>query len=192
MKEINRRTFLRWGATLATGVAVGEFMIPVKVRLNEVVEQATGHPSGNASLRQEIEEACKDSDLDNVQNCVQNYQFPTADKVMDIVVEPIGGELLFRGLPSGMVSEMEDRDDPIIDVLSGTGRLGMTRRELLVGVATSIIFRAIHNITDKGIDTKTIPASQTVGGMVYWYLQRKLGIAANILAHVWNNFRALT
>lgn len=190
MSEIDRRTFLKVGATLAAGVAVGEFMVPVNIKVNEVLEEATGHPTGNAAIIQEIEASCKNAD--NPQACVQNYEFSTDDKVKGIVVAPIQEELIFRAVPSGIVSATEDREDPIADVLTGTGGFGMSRREFIGGAASSVIFGALHNITDKGIDTKTIPASQTLGGMVSWYLQRKLGIAANTIAHVVNNFKALS
>lgn len=191
MKEFNRRTFLKVGATLVTSVAVEELMAPVKVKINEDVEQATGQRAGNAGGYQEIEDACKDAA--NEQECFQSYQPPTVDKIIGIIVAPPQEELLFRGVPSGLVSASEHKDNPITDVLTGAGGgLGMTRRELLVGVGSSVIFGAVHNITNQGIDTKTIPASQTVGGIVYWYLQRKFGIAANTLAHAWNNFKAMT
>lgn len=63
----------------------------------------------------------------------------------------------------------------------------MSRREFGAGLALSTLFGALHNITEKGIDTRTIPASQTLGGMAHWYLQRKFGLLANTTAHFLNN-----
>ena len=188
MKEIDRRTFLKAAVTVTTGVAIGEFKFPVGVKVNEAVGEITGHPTGNAYLRQKVEEACKNNA--NSQDCAQHYEFSTADKVNSIVLTPPLEELAFRGFPAGLVSSLEHREDPVADVFTGTGGLGMTRREFIIGVTSSALFGVVHNVTDKGIDTKTIPASQTIGGMVYWYIQRKLGIAANTLAHASNNFRA--
>lgn len=189
MKEISKSTFLKVGAALVTGVVVGDFKASVNVKVNEAIKQATGQRAGNAGTYQKIEVACKDAD--NKQACFQSYKPSTSDKIIGIVVAPPQEELLYRGIPSAMVSTMEDREDPIADVVSGTGRLGISRCELFVGIGSSVIFGAVHNITDKGIDTQTIPASQTVGGMVYWYLQRKFGIVANTIAHAWNNFKTL-
>lgn len=190
MKEINRREFLRFATTITAGAAVGEFLPPVKEQVDEIVEEATGHPTGNAGFREEIAERCQNSE--NAQKCRENYEFPPADKVMGIVTGPITEEIYYRALPSAVLSKFEDTDHLFADILSGTGRLTMSRRELLFGAISSLVFGLTHNITNKGFDTKTIPASLTLSGAVYWYLQRKFGVVANTLAHIWNNFKTMT
>lgn len=185
MKEINRRTFLKWGAAFGSGIVVGELCAPVGTKINKSVQQATGHQSGNAGDFEKIEKAC--GSLDNA--CAEDYQLSVAHKTYAVLVAPPMEELLFRAVPSGGVSEWMERESPGKDVLFGTGKIGITRRELLVGVASSVVFGGAHNLTKEGIDIKTIPALQTVFGMVAWFLQRKFGFAANTVAHMWGNFR---
>ena len=189
MKEVDRRTFFKIGLAVATGAVVNEAIYPVKAKLNEEVEKVTNYQAGNASQRTEIEETCKDTS--DKLDCYQNFDYSTADKIYAITVGPVTEESVFRGLPSLMLSGVDKREDPFRDVLTGTGGLGLARRELLVGIGTSFLFGLAHNITSKGIDTKTIPASMTFAGGLYWYLQRKLGIASNIATHAMHNFKAV-
>lgn len=190
MKEIDRRTFFRVGAALAAGAVVAEVALPLKRKAEDLVEKTTGRPAGNAYLNHKIEDACKDSS--NQTECVQNYEFSTFDKVYGIGIVPAIEEMAWRAIPSHILSQKEHREDPFGDVVFGTGSFGLTRRELIFGAITSILSGISHNVISyKEIDTKTTPASQTVGEMIYWYLQRKLGIASNLGAHSWNNFRKL-
>lgn len=190
MKEIDRRTFIKFGVSAVVGVVVEGLVNPIKPQINNFTERVTGLSAGNASLHQQIEDDCKNSP--NPQECIENYEFSLPMKAYGIVVAPIQEEIVYRGMPSYFVSDKEGRQDPVSDILLGTGGIGMTRRELLFGGISSVIFGAVHNVTNKGIDLKTIPASQTFGGAIYWYLQRKLGIFANIFAHMTNNIKALS
>ncbi len=70
----------------------------------------------------------------------------------------------------------------------GTNKLPLTRREWLTGTVSSLLFGGLHNYTNDGWDTETIPASQTMAGVVYWVLQRSLGFGANYIAHGLNNW----
>jgi len=95
-----------------------------------------------------------------------------------------------------MLSDVQSNDleTALRHVFLGTGLesgAGLTRRELLIGGLSSLFFGAAHNLTSSGFDTQTIPASQIYGGGVYWYFQRKFGIAANLTAHIYNNLRAV-
>lgn len=188
MREIDRRTFIKLGAVTVVGVAAEEFLVPAMIKVDRAIEETTGQPAGNANLRQIIEKKCENSQ--SPQECFQNYRYSSEEKVAGIVFAPVVEEVLFRSIPSWIVSTSEGRKDPVGDVLTGTGGLKMTRREFFAGAVTSILYGAVHNITERGIDTKTIPSSNTIIGMVFWYLQRKLGIASNILAHALYNFKA--
>lgn len=188
MKEVDRRTFLKYSAALATGIVVGELKVPVNIMVNEKVANATGHRTGNARLWEQLDETCKE--IIDPQECIEKLGKPsTIRKVYGTFLVPPVEEYLYRGIPSEIVSKKEGREAPFKDILNGTGKISMTRRELFMGVASSIIFAAIHNLKYKGINTDIIPASQAFSGMVYWYLQRKLGILANTAAHITNNFR---
>jgi hypothetical protein len=189
MSEFDRRGFLKMGANIAAGVAVGEVLFSVKGNVNRGVEEITHHPTGNASDEKTITESCKNSLTP--QECAQNYQFSPKEKLDTLVGGPLVEEGLFRAVPSCIVSWREKSKNPMEDVVRGTGGFGLSRRELIGGVTSSIAFGAVHNLTTKGIDTNTIPASQTFDGMVYWYLQRKFGIVANTIAHSFNNFRSI-
>ena len=190
MKEIDRREFLKFGAAACAGVATNLILTPVSLGANKATEKITGNPAGNANTSEKAEKACEDSE--NKEKCVNEYKFSNAEKTLFTFVTPINEEVAYRALPSLVVSEMDNRPEPFKDIVGGTwSDIGMTRRELLFGVASSVIFGALHNITDSGVDLKTIPTSQTMAGGVYWYLQRKFGVVSNTVAHVLNNFRAL-
>jgi hypothetical protein len=179
--DSSRRSLLRFGATAAVGIVTAEAAIPLKIEVNKTVQEATGLDTGNAGMRNElpyceetvIDEACKPHTI--------------KDAVDQVILAPVLEEAIFRAAPSAIISRgVEGEENAVIE---GTGGLGMTRRELFVGAVSSVGFAASHNILSSGVDTKTVPASQAVGGMVYWYLQRKFGFPANTIAHSWNNAR---
>lgn len=165
---------------------MGEITVPLADAVDKTVEQVTGYPAGNVGARQE-KEVCGT----NAQKCGQYYELSTAGKIAALTVITTFEEVLFRFMPSVLLSAVEKRGNPVRDTFIGTGGLGMTRRELIVGAVTTAAFGAAHNITKdgKGFDTSKIPASQTIDGAVYWYLQRKFGIVANTFAHTWHNLK---
>lgn len=190
MLEIDRRVFLKFGIAAAAGVTTGELLPPVLTPLIKSLKSATGHPVGNAVLLNEKQEACLRAT--DPQKCLQNYKVPIASKIMRTTVNPFIEEVMFRAYPSCELSSSEYRSDPWTDVIHGTGGLGMTRRELVVGGLSSIAFGLAHNFTSSTtIDSKTIPAPQIIIGTVLWYLQRKFGFVSNTIAHAWINFRNL-
>lgn len=178
--EIDRRKFLKLSGSVAAGILTGEFTTFTRNPINKFTEESTGRPAGNASINQHIEESCKNADIP--EDCIENYEYSNDEKFGFVMAAPTVEEFLFRFAPSSLLSETEAPNNQ---------SLGMTRRELIVGATSSLAFGVYHNFTTKGLDTKTIPASQTFSGMIYWYLQRKLGFASNTVAHLWNNFRAL-
>lgn len=192
---MDRRTFLKISIALVAGAATGEVLRVLKNPVEKSVNRATGSPSGNAYIKQKVEEACKNNTYP--QECTQNYEFSASHKVMGIVVSPILEELIFRATPSFILSSIENRENAnvienaIADTFSGTGGLKMNRREILVGAITSLLFGGYHNVTESGLDTKTIPASETLGGIALWYLQRKFGVLANTSAHALYNIKYL-
>lgn len=188
MNEIDRRTAIKLGTAAVVGIATSEFMLHLRKQAEKTVEKISGHPTGNTSEKVRIEEVCKNSE--NPQECVQNFEYSTEDKIISSTIIPVAEELMYRATPSLILSIYEDSENPITDIIYGINEdKSITRRELIVGTASSLVFGAIHNITSKGTDTNTIPVGQTLGGFAYWYLQRKFGIVASTLAHSWNNFR---
>lgn len=171
MKEIDRRTFLKFGAAVGVGTVVNAVLIPAEIGANLAVKQVGGRPTGIST---------NESDF------------------ISLVRAPILEEVNFRAVPSFGLSLWERRTsvdlksylkDSLNDVLTGNkNSFKLTRRELLVGTVTSLLFGALHNITSKGFDTQAIPASQIVGGFGLWWLQRKFGILSNITAHSVSNF----
>lgn len=193
MREFDRRGFLKVGSFCAANVTVGRLMLPIGQQVNRAVEANTDFHAGNAYGRVKIEEECKNEP--NPDSCAQDYDLSLVDKINRIALIPAEEEVVYRTLTSTIVSLTEGSEDIRSDVLKGTLRtkedLGMSRREVIAGTVSTVLFAARHNVTDKGFDTKTIPASQAVHGIVYWYLQRKFGVAANTIAHITNNFLTL-
>jgi hypothetical protein len=81
--------------------------------------------------------------------------------------------------------------DALKNVAFGTPEFKMSRREWVAGAIGAVLSGATHNLTPSGIDTKTLPLSQIVGGGVLWSLQRKFGFLANTTAHAVHNLWAL-
>lgn len=187
--EINRRHFLKLGVTLAAGLASGALLLPVSSSVTSEVEKLSGKPTGNASVKVSAKTKCEDAE--DEKKCIDEYAHSNELKFVAVVEAPLVEEAINRAAPSLLLSKWEGAKDPIEDTLRGTGGFTMTRREIVSGIATSLFFGGVHNITDKGFDTNTIPASQTVGGFSFWYLQRKFGIMANMTAHAFHNFLAL-
>lgn len=95
-------------------------------------------------------------------------------------------EIIFRDIPSSLFFKNIDKKDK---EENKPFTYKMSRREVIVGAGTSIAFGAVHNIeSPTSFNTEIIPATQVVGGGMYWYLQRKFGLVSNFAAHGTHNF----
>lgn len=200
--EIDRRKFLGLSLKLSTacvvGVASDVITIPVSMLVAKEAENLSGHPNGNAGKRAQVEDSCKDAE--DKEKCIQSYVPSNADRLYGIAAAPIMEESTYRALPSWYISVKEGAEEPLKETCLGVGGFVMTRREIIVGTISSVLFGMFHNFTvvkkedesvSIGFDTKIIPASQTMLGLSAWYLQRKFGIFANMSAHAFYNFLAL-
>lgn len=187
--EANRRTFLRLGVAATAVAGTGELLPPIQNEFGKIVTKATGYRTGNAGSWKLVEERCVDSA--SFQECHQSFRFPIQVRILATTVGPISEETIFRFLPSAGLSAAVNRDSPIRDAIFGTGDLGVTKGELLAGAGTTVMYAATHNFTKKGFDTRTIPAEQSLFGMVIWYIQRKFGIVASTVGHAWFNFKVM-
>lgn len=187
MSEISRRNFLKGVTGVLGGAAVGYTSYPFLLWSRATAEEITDHPVGNAAYQNMIEGYCRQTPDPNA--CVDNFQPSTDLKVSTLVWGPLTEELTYRAFPSLLLSFMEERSNPIVDIIFGTRELRSTRQEFISGAATSFLFGVRHNFTDRGFDTKTIPLPQTVSGMIMWYLQRKLGYIAAVTNHTLINAR---
>jgi len=185
---MKRRNFLQLGIAAGIGILTEKITTPFLDEVESAIERTTGLPTGNASIQIKKKAAC--ANRDDIDDCVQHFTYSTDEKVMIIGIAPIIEELYFRVLLSVLVSLHDKREKPLNDVVYGTGGIGLNRQEVAIGATSSLVFAAVHNITENGIDTKTIPAASIFLGMAYWYLQRKLGFLANYTAHLSLNINA--
>lgn len=160
------------GIGAGVGIVTGIGMWPIKIVANRFVETNTNFKAGNYNVRDEREESCKD--VEDRENCYIKY---IEDRKFDMVVTvPILEESFFRYLPSKLIGESEKS-------------IFLSRKELIVGGLSSLIFGGAHNLSNKRT-FEIIPASQIIGGIGYWYLQRKVGFISNTFAHMTNNYLA--
>lgn len=186
MTEVDRRIFLRALISPFVGFTTATIVGPVIAGLGDGMQQLLGYPTGNAGIQALAEDSCRDAL--NTEECIQDFRLPDSEKTVSTVIAPVFEEGLFRATPSFVLS-IRDRneDNPLGILIGGTGRIGMTRRELGVGIISSVLFAVGHNLTQGGFDANTIPAHLAVMGFGLWYLQRKFGALASISAHVTNN-----
>ena len=89
------------------------------------------------------------------------------------VLGPIIEEALFRALPAGFIDKNDKR----------------SRWE--IGIPTSLLFALAHNFKEEESGelqfAKSIPISQFMGGLFYWYLMREKGYSHATMAHSMNN-----
>lgn len=188
---ISRRDFFRkaWntGARIGVGLAAGELMLHTGKALNQGTERLTGHPAGNAGVRQQYLREC----LPERPECDTKQTYSDREQLYNVVLGPLWETLTMQGLPSGLLNEFQGRENAAWEMLVGNPEhLTLTRSEFIVGGAMAALFALKHNITgEKNFDTETIPASQFLHGLMYWYLQRKGGLLPPVLAHIWNNYR---
>lgn len=181
-----RKMFLKAFVPLVAGTVVGDVMVEPSVKISREVEKVTHARTGNAQVYVEAEKLSGEGVAPDELNKRIKQEF--APSVGDVIIWASEEETLTRALPSAIISgdSGKNRWD---EVIFGMNNIRVTRKEFVTGVISSLIFGIMHNFTEKGFDTKTIPASQTAGGMVLWYLQRKLGVISNITAHSVYNLR---
>ena len=95
---------------------------------------------------------------------------PLATAVDVAVTSPAAEELVFRAIPSGLA-----------DFLDPAGR---GNKRWALGACVSLAFAAAHNI---GHDKRTIPLPQFIGGLGFWYAQRRGGLNHATFTHAVHN-----
>jgi hypothetical protein len=168
------------GAVAAAAIYVAE--IPLLDGL-----EGYGIPTGNAYITQAEEQQC--GDQAGTPECNRKVIQDGRSFVGTYVEDAAAEEELFRLLPATITEFTlgKHRRGPVLrNILLGykaDGPLGMTRRDVVVGAVTSLAFGAVHNMTDNGFDTHTLPAGQIAGGGALWWLQRRFGFLSNVTAH---------
>lgn len=191
--DVDRRVFMRSMFGVSVGAIVGAaVMPPAGVAASIVASKVTDSEVGNAGYREMIKEEC--APTKDPEACRKTWQPTPAETFSSVVAAPIMEEFMFRAIPSAMLdvcsSTSHGKDEAPMDVLArGTDARTFSRAELFAGMLSSLTFGAVHNATAKGYDTKTVPAPQTVGGMILWGLARKFGMGSSIAAHMsYNGF----
>lgn len=185
---ISRRELVRAAIGIPVGAAVAMADFGTTPHIDEAVTDLTNHPTGSAGVTQALNEQCgKASDQ---LKCEE--EFARSRMLRAVTITPLSEEFTFRAIPSMVLDSLsEDGEEQAMpNVIRGANRKMLSRGELITGVISSLIFGALHNLTDKGWDTRTIPASQTVGGFIFWCLQRRLGFLSNVTSHAVFNWRA--
>ncbi len=182
----SRRVFLKNAARFSGGIALAgtlpEIELPIARELNRITTETTGKQSGNSGFRDYVADQCKTSA--DAEQCRTDFLRSPATQLTTVVLGPINEEISFRVLPSFLVSITDkETENPFKELAIGTGGFKFSRRELIAGAISTLAFGFLHNITDKGIDTNTIPSSQLFLGAVNWVLQRRFGMLAPILSH---------
>lgn len=163
---IERRAFLKAAGIVVAGPIFAYGSRAVEPQIDADVERHTDFTSGD--LRGEAQ-AAHPSTLQNP------------------AIQAITEEVIFRAGPSVYPSwkGMLHINEPLRDVVIGVKKDHdlTTRREFLAGGLSTLVYSGYSNLTDRGIDAKTIPASPAFRGLGLWILQRKLGIVANTAAN---------
>ena len=191
-RGISRRGFLGTAFRAAVGAGVACLELPLAYALVVGTEKITHHPAGNASMQDESEKQCLKKKTR--EKCSQDVILTSKEKFEMVVTGPFIEEGMFRAFPSSLIDASNESDIEVDDrnpTIYGTGGFSFTRKELVVGGVSSVLFGAAHNITRSGFDTNNIPISQTMGGCILWALQRKMGFAANYAEHSTFNFLVL-
>jgi hypothetical protein len=186
-ESFSRRSFLRTAAGVPIGAVAAVGLELIDEPFTEAVASVTHHPVGNAAIYEQVNEACPPASEQQPDDCLTQY---IKRKQIDTVIKaPLVEELLFRIGPSAAADwAAGDGDEAVANIVRGTENFAFTRRDLVMGIVSTIAFGATHNITDKGFDTNTIPANQLLGGAILWCLQRKFGFLSNTTAHAAYNY----
>ena len=190
----SRRDFLKSAARVSSGLvlasALPEIELPVARDLSRITTEATGKQSGNSGFRDYVAEQCKTSP--DTQKCTTDFLRSPSTQLQTVIVAPVTEELYLRAFPSFLVSLTDNKvENPFKELAVGTGAFKFSRRELVAGALSTLTFGFLHNITNRGVDTNTIPTPQLFLGAVNWVLQRRFGVLAPILNHARWNYKAL-
>lgn len=181
----SRRQFLknsaRFGAGIGLALALPELEVPAANELNRVTTDLTGLPAGNAGILERTQKTCVQDA--NKEKCFADINSSPYEQIRSVVVAPVTEEILLRTVPSFAVSKSDNSQTMERDLAIGSGGMRFSRKEVIVGVATSITYGLLHNFTGSGINARTIPSSQIFLGAVNWILQRRFGTLAPILNH---------
>lgn len=188
---MERREFLRISTGAVAGVVTGTVLLPLNISLSETIQQTTGRRTGNVGLVDILEEHCKSQNYSEEECFKEVKQIVEDQKLLFTLVGPTVEEVAFRAMPSLALSLANQEENPLSTTISGTGGLLLTRRELGVGLVSSILFAGIHSVTPRGFDTEASLIPGIISGSAFWYLQRKFGFLANTLAHITNNYIAV-
>jgi len=184
-EPFSRRAFLRAAAGIPAGAVVAVGLGFVDEPFTEAVANVTHHPVRNAGIHEQVNEACPPP-VDQTA-CLDKYI--EHEQTNTVIKAPLVEESLFRIAPSAVADWLAgDGDEALANIVHGTESFAFTRREIAMGIVSTIAFGASHNITGKGFDTDTIPANQLLGGAILWCLQRKFGFLSNTTAHAAYNY----
>lgn len=188
-RNYSRRDALR----LIAGGIIGYQLTPIiGAEIDRAVENYTDYNAGNAGVEQFVDKHCKGAK--NPEDCIEEVSIRLGYTA--VFQAPLIEEGIFRAVPSAVtsISEGKGAEASLREVINGTEiQAEMTRREMLVGVISSILFARIHNRLPNGeIADDYIPAGHASVGFVLWVLQRKLGFMSNTIAHSAHNYRVLT
>ncbi len=144
-----------------TETAIEEILMVIAETVTVAILNRLGVKNGNQSIDiDELMEKLEDKPLDTLLN--------------DGIISPTVEEVIFRLLPS-----------TIVDYTEGEGV------NWDVGVPVSLIFALGHNLEEDELGelkfAESIPLSQFMAGLFFWYLMRERGISHSILAHSLGN-----
>jgi hypothetical protein len=173
-ETLTRREFVtKIAAGTASGIISGFVIPPLGEFVDKTFEDTTHISTKNAFAQTDLQENCPQSDPQAQLNCAKSYYTSTEFEIDGVIKAPLIEESLSRLVPSTIIGQNDNEKN-----------LKLSRRELIVGVITSLFFGFSHNYTGKKIDMNSVPAAQITGGGILWYLQRKFGFGSNMLAHM--------
>lgn len=176
----SRRGLFRGVAGLCVGAVVGAEVTPnLSLQVAHATTELTAKPAGNASIGQEIKEACGEQPT---RECIEEEYLTPEERIEATITAPLGEEMLFRSLPLMLADHQLD-----MHLLVGHGLEKPSRRHLIASVFSTVLFAAAHNVTSTGFDTKTIPSPQFVDGFIYYGLAYTFGVPTSIVAHGFHN-----
>lgn len=185
MSELDRRSFLRLALSIPTGVIVGPALRPILSISNDAVN-SLGVDAGNAHARYQVEKECHEAGME-LHECVEEPILSREKLRQAQFIAPLIEEFSQRAIPSWILSDYEGQQNAVRTVFFGTHDFKFTRREAIVGLISSTMFAAIHNLTPEGFNFRILPVAPFMAGEMFWYLQRRLGFFSNLAAHFIHN-----
>lgn len=183
--SMDRRRFLKVFAGGTLGAALSYTVLAdAEGWVAEKTYEATGRPIGNASEAEKLGATCGGQTEDKaIAQCYLDQIDTGSYFAFTSVVAPISEEITFRGLTSKIVDRGLPDKEVGRNIVLGTDHLGFSRRELIAGAVSSVLFGFAHNITNSGLNTQTLPTPQIICGAYFWGIARKFGLPASMAAH---------